>query len=90
MLQIFHKKSAADESLDFEALLSLNGSRMPLIPRAQVQLSAPGVAILSTLPGGQMASWSGTSMATPFVSTGLFFRCSFVIAFFGGGRLASP
>ena len=33
-----------------------------------MQLSAPGVDILSTVPGADTASWSGTSMATPFVS----------------------
>ncbi len=33
-----------------------------------VDLSAPGVGILSTLPGNQYASWSGTSMATPYVA----------------------
>mgnify|MGYP003557810256 FL=1 len=32
-----------------------------------VDLAAPGVAIMSTVPGG-FASYSGTSMATPFVS----------------------
>ncbi len=29
---------------------------------------APGVSILSTLPGSKYDSWSGTSMATPHVS----------------------
>jgi hypothetical protein len=33
-----------------------------------VDLAAPGVGILSTLPGGNFASWNGTSMATPHVS----------------------
>ncbi len=33
-----------------------------------VSISAPGVGILSTLPNNSYGSWSGTSMATPFVS----------------------
>lgn len=32
-----------------------------------VELSAPGVSIESTIPGGAYATWSGTSMATPHV-----------------------
>ncbi len=35
---------------------------------ASVDLSAPGVGILSTLPGDTYGSYSGTSMATPHVS----------------------
>ena len=35
----------------------------------QVELAAPGLAVLSTLPAPYgYASWSGTSMATPHVS----------------------
>ncbi|MBW2150055.1 MAG: S8 family serine peptidase [Deltaproteobacteria bacterium] len=33
-----------------------------------VSISAPGVDIFSTLPGNRYGSWSGTSMATPFVA----------------------
>jgi subtilisin family serine protease len=36
--------------------------------RASVDLAAPGVAILSTFPGGQYRELSGTSMAAPHVS----------------------
>ena len=35
---------------------------------SSVDLSAPGVNILSTLPGNQYGSYSGTSMATPHVT----------------------
>jgi hypothetical protein len=33
-----------------------------------VELAAPGVNILSSVPGARYESWDGTSMATPFVS----------------------
>lgn len=33
-----------------------------------VHIAAPGEAIISTVPGGAYALWSGTSMATPLVS----------------------
>jgi subtilisin family serine protease len=35
-----------------------------------VEISAPGVAVRSTFPGGGWAIWSGTSMSAPFVSGG--------------------
>merc|ERR1712157_421407 len=34
----------------------------------QVEISAPGVSIESSLPGNRYAKWSGTSMATPHVA----------------------
>lgn len=33
-----------------------------------ITLAAPGERIISTIPGGSYAAWSGTSMATPLVS----------------------
>jgi serine protease len=35
---------------------------------SQVELAAPGVGVLSTLPGNLYEAWDGTSMATPHVS----------------------
>ena len=34
----------------------------------EYEICAPGVSIFSTLPGNRYASWSGTSMACPYVS----------------------
>lgn len=35
---------------------------------SQVEISAPGVGVLSTVPGGGYSSYNGTSMATPHVA----------------------
>lgn len=35
---------------------------------SQVEIAAPGVAVTSTIPNNEYATWSGTSMATPHVS----------------------
>lgn len=35
---------------------------------SQVEIAAPGVGVVSTLPGNNYAAWDGTSMATPHVS----------------------
>lgn len=37
-------------------------------PRQDVDIAAPGVGILSCLPGNQYDRWDGTSMATPHVA----------------------
>ncbi|MGY3448681.1 S8 family serine peptidase [Bradyrhizobium sp. USDA 4353] len=34
----------------------------------QIAVAGPGVAILSTVPGGGYAAWDGTSMATPHIT----------------------
>ncbi len=52
---------AATDSTDTLASFSNYGA-------ASVDLAAPGVSVYSTIPGGNYASYSGTSMATPHVS----------------------
>lgn len=52
---------AATDKNDLTASFSSYG-------RTTVDLGAPGVEILSTLPGNKYASYNGTSMATPHVS----------------------
>ncbi|MEO0129845.1 MAG: S8 family serine peptidase [candidate division WOR-3 bacterium] len=39
------------------------------------QISAPGVAVYSCIPGGGYASWNGTSMATPHVTGSIGLIC---------------
>jgi len=51
---------AATDSADVRASFSSTGPA--------VEIAAPGVGIMSTIPGGGYASWSGTSMATPHVA----------------------
>lgn len=56
-----------------KALLSVaastpNGRLADFSNRGWVEIAAPGEAITSAVPGGGVGTWSGTSMAAPFVS----------------------
>ena len=55
---------AAVDSAFRIALFSCGGMN----PNQEVDIAAPGVAILSSLPGNKYDRWDGTSMATPHVS----------------------
>lgn len=43
-------------------------SRFLPLPYSKPEVSAPGVSVLSSVPGGKWKSFSGTSMATPHVA----------------------
>lgn len=51
--------AAIDENKDVASFSQFND---------QVDLAAPGVGVLSTVPGGSYEAWDGTSMACPHVS----------------------
>jgi len=59
----FMAVGAVDSSLQ-PASFSCGGMN----PGQEVDIAAPGVAILSCLPGNNYARWEGTSMATPHVT----------------------
>jgi len=45
-----------------------NGASFSSFNHSDVVLSAPGIAVRSTYPGGTYRLWSGTSMSAPFVT----------------------
>jgi len=53
--------SAADPNLDKASFSNIN-------TKLKMPIAAPGVDILSTIPGGSYQAYSGTSMATPLVA----------------------
>ncbi|MGB9939634.1 S8 family serine peptidase [Methanosarcina sp.] len=66
------KNSTTVGATDTSDTIAYFSSRGPVILDGQTYIkpdvSAPGVDVTSTLPGGLYEDWSGTSMATPHVS----------------------
>ena len=66
-----HKRYPAAEK-DVMAVGAHDRSAEQLAPFANhgdwVEVAAPGVGVLSALPGGGFGTWSGSSMAAPFVA----------------------
>jgi subtilisin family serine protease len=58
----------ADGQLSIAATQSLGTLASFTNSGSWIQLAAPGDQIVSTMPGGGYATWSGTSMATPLAS----------------------
>jgi serine protease len=60
---------ASYDSVMSVAAVDSNGNKASFSQfNAQVEIAAPGVGVLSTLPGNTYAAWDGTSMATPHVA----------------------
>jgi subtilisin family serine protease len=48
--------------------VNANGAAFSSVDHSHVLLSAPGIGIRSTFPGGGFKLWNGTSMSAPFVT----------------------
>ncbi len=57
-------------AIDRQGKLASFSSKGPVVPTASIkpEISAPGVSIVSSVPGGGFAAYSGTSMASPHVA----------------------
>jgi hypothetical protein len=65
----FHRQSRPHSALGLIGVNGLFAARFSSFG-PQVKIAAPGVAIISSVPGGGYAAWDGTSMAAPHI-TGL-------------------